>query len=504
MKLFTTTQIQALDAYTVKNEPIASVELMERAADALFAELLGMYPFNTTSFCVLAGPGNNGGDALALVRKLHNASYDVHVYLYFVGELSADCDYNRKKILHETPELLTEYYNEFVVPELPAEAVIVDGLFGSGISRPLKGVYAQLVEWVNHQPNTVVSIDLPSGLNGDSYHHFTEPTIKADYTFSFQFPKIAFFFIENEPYVGRWSVLDIGLHQGGIDMTPSDYYYADTQMLNKWLKRRSRFSHKGNFGHLMIVAGSKGMAGASILAAKAALRSGVGVLTVHGPECNRNIVQTIAPEVIYEADRNEECISEFYHASKYDGVAIGSGIGTRTATIEMMRHFLNHLRDPAVFDADALNIMASHQSMLDKLPPGSILTPHVKEFVRMFGESKNSFERVQKAREMAAKYKVIIVMKGAFTKTVTPEGKVYFNSTGNPGMATAGSGDVLTGIIGALLAQGYAPENAAVLGVFLHGLSADLAMEHQSEESLMSGDIITGLGRAFNYLKGNV
>lgn len=504
MKIFTTSQIRQLDQYTIDHEPIDSIDLMERAADALYSKISSLFPLTTTQFCVFAGPGNNGGDALALTRKLHESGYPVHVYLYTTGKLSSDCETNRNRLLKVSPTIHTEYQNKFIAPIVAKDSVIVDGLFGSGLNKPLSGIFAEVVEFVNQTRNTVIAIDIPSGLNGDSYHLLNEPTVKATYTFSFQFPKIAFFFAENDSCVGSWSVLEIQLHPAGINEISSDYSYTDIEDIRRIYKKRQKFSHKGTFGHLAILAGSKGMAGASILSAMAALRSGVGLLTLHGPEGNRCILQTISPEVIYEADRNPDCISEFYHADKYDALAIGSGIGTRTVTVDMLRELLKHLKEPCVLDADALNIIASEKKMLNYIPAGSILTPHPKEFERLTGERSNSYLQMTKALEMATQYRLYIILKGAYTKIITPDGKVFINSTGNPGMATAGSGDVLTGILGALLAQGYSPENVSKLGVFLHGLSADLALEAESEESLMAGDIVAGLGKAYKYIKGEI
>ncbi|MEA4935934.1 MAG: NAD(P)H-hydrate dehydratase [Paludibacter sp.] len=504
MKIFTTSQIRQLDQYTIDHEPIASIDLMERAADALFEAIKKLYPLTNTVFCVMAGPGNNGGDALALARKLFEAGYPVNVYLYRVNKLSSDCEINKLRLLETYPGIFTEYTDRFVSPEIVGYTVIVDGLFGSGLNRPLSGIFAEAVEFINKANKIVIAIDVPSGLYGDGCHLLTEPTVKAKYTFTFQFPKIAFFFAENDSFIGQWSALDIHLHPEGIKTVPSGYSYLDVDDIRQIYKKRQKFSHKGSFGHLALLAGSKGMAGASILAAKAALRSGVGLLTLHGPEGNRCILQTISPEVIYEADHHPDCISEFYHADKYDALAIGPGIGIRTATVDMLRELFRHLKEPCVLDADALNIIASEKKMLNSVPAGSILTPHPKEFERLTGERGNSYLQMKKALEISAQYKIYIVLKGAYSKIITPEGNVLFNSTGNPGMATAGSGDVLTGILGALLAQGYSPENAVKLGVFLHGLAADLALKNESEESLMAGDIVAGLGKAFRYITGQL
>ena len=501
MKVFTTSQIRQLDQYTIDHEPVSSVDLMERAADALLDALIAFYPDSDIRFCLFAGPGNNGGDALALARKLLEIPYPVQVHLLSTGKLSGDCEINKNRLCELYPGVLTEHYNEFKSPQINTDSIIIDGLFGSGLSRPISGIYADAVEFMNNCENTVISIDFPSGLNPDGCHAMHEPTVKADYTFTFQFPKIAFFFSENERFVGSWSVLDIGLHPQGIQEMPTDYYYLGYEDIAGLIKVRSKFSHKGSFGHLALLAGSKGMAGASILAAKAALRAGVGLLTVHGPEGNRSILQTVVPEVIYEPDKDQDCISQFYRADKYDAIAIGPGIGIQSLTVKMLQDLLPVLRIPCVLDADALNIISAQKNLLRSVPGGSILTPHPREFERLAGIPECSFDALIKARSIAAKYQLIIVLKGAYSRIVTPDGKVYFNSTGNPGMATAGTGDVLTGILGALLAQGYSSENAAKAGVYLHGLAADLALETESEESLMAGDIIASLGKAFKWLK---
>ena len=507
MKFFTTDQIRLLDQYTIEHEPIASIDLMERAADALYWEFIGNFPY-CQSICIIAGPGNNGGDALALARKLLKSNIEVKIYLVHTGKLSADCEANKVSLIETSPDSLTEFNNRFEPPHIPADAIVIDGLFGSGLSRPLSGIFAEAVDWINNLENIIVSIDIPSGLQGEELPLTIKgeqekklPIVKADYTFSLQFPKLAFLLPENAEFVGHWSILDIEIHADAIRQTPTDFNYLEESDIIPLLKNRPVFSHKGTFGHALIVAGSCGMAGAATLAAKAAMRSGAGLITVHGPECNRTILQTAFPEAIFQSDANPDYISRVELETHYNAIAVGSGIGMQQVTVEMLQSFLNELNQPCVIDADALNIISQHKELLKLIPQNSILTPHPKEFERLFGASGNSYDRILKARQAAMNYEIIIILKGAHTLIALPNGQLFFNSTGNSGMATAGSGDVLTGILAGLLAQHYSPEEAAKLGVFIHGRAGDLALDNGSKESLIAGDIIANLGKAFKLLR---
>ena len=497
MKFFATSQIRQLDKYTIEYEPITSIDLMERAADALYTTYLETFSYKLPAL-ILAGPGNNGGDALALARMLLHTKLDVKVILLYSDKLSNDCETNRNLLVEMYPDALTELTEKFAVPEIANDTIIVDGLFGSGINRILTGIFAEAIKWINHNTYTVVAIDVPSGLLGEENPLHEKPVIvQADYTLSLQCPKLAFLFPENEIYVGEWKMVDIGIHPAAIEETESDFYYLEKKDIAPLIKKRSKFSHKGTFGHALIVAGSKGMSGASVLAAKAALRTGAGLVTIHGPECNRNIVQTIIPEVIFQSDYATDLVSNVDASEKHNAIAIGPGIGVHAETTEMLKNFLKKQHKPCVLDADALNILSQHKDLLKLIPENSILTPHPKEFDRLFGPAISTYERMKKASLAAQDLELTIILKGAYTIIATPEAKVYFNSTGNSGMATAGSGDVLTGILVGLLAQGYLPEDAAKTGVYLHGLAGDLALETQSEESLISGDIIAALGKAY-------
>ena len=503
MKFFTTSQIRQLDQLTIEHEPVTSIELMERAANALYYSFTGNYAY-LAPICILAGPGNNGGDALALARLLLNARHEVKVCLIYTDTLSADCDTNLQRLKSDFPESLAEFNERFVPPEISEKTIIIDGLFGSGLSRPLTGIFAEAVQWINHSGCKVVSIDIPSGLSGEE-NRLTDKSVivKAELTLSLQFPKLSFLIAENDPYVGSWEVLDIGIHPDAIKGTPSNLFYLEVKDIAILFKDRHKFSHKGTFGHALVVSGSKGMAGASVLSSRAALRAGAGLVTVQGPSCNRNIVQTACPEVLFLSDISEDFISHIDILENYKAIAIGPGIGTHHVTAEMLSNFLIQLDNPCIIDADALNIISQNKDLLHYIPVNSILTPHPKEFDRLFGSNNTSYERMMIAHQASKVYGVIIILKTAHTMIALPDGSMYFNSTGNSGMATAGSGDVLTGILVGLLAQGYLPETAAKIGVFLHGHAGDLALTTQTAESLIAGDIVEEIGEAYRSIREN-
>ncbi|MFZ4455140.1 MAG: NAD(P)H-hydrate dehydratase [Bacteroidales bacterium] len=495
MKFFPTQKNRELDRYTIEHEPIASIDLMERAAVALFDAFSKRFRTEQPVF-VFAGSGNNGGDALALARLLLQSGYRVHVWLVSGGnQLSTDCKINRQRLLSVFPDSLLDKFSE---EDIPHGAVVVDGLFGSGLSRPLSGEVAEVVHFINDLSNFVVAIDIPSGLNGEENDFQKQISIvKADMTLSLQFPKLAFLLPENELYVGEWEVLNIGIHPEAIANTASDFHYLEQIDVAPLIKLRSRFGHKGSYGHALVVAGSLGMAGAAILSSKAALKSGAGLVTLHSAAINNQIVQISLPEVISQPDKSADWISKIEHSDQYDAIAIGPGIGAHPETELALENLFLETKKAMVIDADALNIIAGRPVLLLKIPKKSILTPHPKEFDRLFGTHSTHYKRIETARTEAMKLGAVIVLKGAYTVIALPNGELWFNSTGNPGMATGGSGDVLTGMLVGLLAQGYSPESAAKIGVFLHGRAADLALSVESVESLIAGNIIDWIGRAF-------
>ena len=322
-------------------------------------------------------------------------------------------------------------------------------------------------------------------------------------TLSLQLPKLAFLFAENSEFVGEWKLLDINLSREAIEETESNYALLEAEEIHALIKPRNTFSHKGNFGHALLIAGSYGMAGASILAARACMRSGVGLLTVHAPIRNNDILQISVPEAIIESDASDTYFACPTDTDDYQAVGIGPGIGRSEETEAALLEQLSGCQTPLVLDADALNILANHRHALTTLPKGSILTPHPKELERMVGKCQNSYERLMKACELARTAKVHIILKGAYSAIITPSGKCYFNSTGNPGMATAGSGDVLSGIVGGLLVQWRDTKKAAAYGAFIHGLAGDMVFDNTGSYGMIASDIIDGLDKVWIKVEKN-
>lgn len=426
MKIFPSSSIKKLDAYTIEHEPIASIDLMERAATALTKAITERW--NTeTPVTVFAGPGNNGGDALAVSRMMAEKGYKVEVFLFNPkGDLSADCRTNKELV--EMMEEITfhEISTQFVPPALTPDHLVIDGLFGSGLNKPLSGGFAAVVKYINSSPAIVVSIDIPSGLMGEeNTFNVKSNIIRADVTFSLQLPKLAFLFAENAEFVGEWDVLDIQLSEEGIEETETNYEMMELEDIRMLIKPRQQFAHKGNFGHALLIAGSKGMAGASVLSARACLRSGVGLLTIHAPICNNDILQTSVPEAMVETDASENYFAVPTDTDDYQAVGIGPGLGKNEETEAALIEQLEHCLSPVVADADALNILANHRHTLTHLPKGSILTPHPKELERLTGKCQDSYERLTKACELAREANVHIILKGAYSVVITPDGRCF-------------------------------------------------------------------------------
>ncbi len=498
MKIFRRDQIREIDRLTIKNEPISSADLMERAAGQAVRWYMRTFD-RSHRVIVFTGPGNNGGDGLSFARQLSANRFNAEVYhIRTTGDTSDDWNINRERLEKETKVPFREIETIEQFPFIRTDDVVVDAIFGSGLTRPVEGFAATVIKQLNRTDCNVVSVDIPSGLFcEDNSRNYPDSVIMADYTLSFQFPKLCFMFAENEAYVGDWIVLPIGLDTGAIRKTETPFSLLENDYVRSLLRNRKRFDHKGNFGHGLLVAGSYCKMGAALLGAKAALRSGIGLITCHVPSCGINILQAHIPEAMASSDQAEKMISDPSVKGSFDAAAIGPGIGTDPETQKAFHSILLNRDRPLVVDADGINILGLNKKWLSALPGETVITPHVKEFERLTGRIDNDYSRLEKQIEFASEFNCIVVLKGANTSIATPGGKVYFNSTGNPGMATAGSGDTLTGIILAFLSQGYSPEHASILGVYLHGLAGDIAAGKNGYESLIASDIIDCLGEAF-------
>jgi NAD(P)H-hydrate epimerase len=453
---------------------------------------------------VFCGPGNNGGDGLALARQLKNYSdrFSVRVFLFAdLAKLSGSVLLNYERLINDQGIDLCFIRSEEDLPTLDNAQLLVDALFGSGLNRPLEGVAAMIVDLINQSDLPVLSVDVPSGLMGENNSNIQKHSVvHADVTITFQFPKLSFLFPENESYVGNWLIKDIGLHPEIIKSTDSPFCLMEDADVIPLMIQRSKFSHKGSCGHALLISGSYGKMGAAVLASKACLRSGTGLLTAHVPHTGYSIVQISVPEAMTSIDDSDLMFTGVNSVESFSAIGIGPGIGKKVNTQKGLKNLLSQTHSPMVLDADALNILSDNKDWLHLMPEGSILTPHPKEFERLVGKSENSFERMNKALRLAKKHHLVVVVKGAHTMIVNSKGEICFNTTGNPGMATAGSGDVLTGIILGLLAQGYSSDSAARIGVYVHGLAGDIAFARRGAEALIASDIIENLGEAFKLL----
>lgn len=497
MKILSAEEIRQWDQFTIQQEPIASIDLMERAALSCTDWLLEKYK-GASSFGIFCGKGNNGGDGLAIARLLLEAGYPVSIHILEFGHKGTDDFQTNLYRLHQLPAADIHFIQSGQnFHPVPKGQVIIDALYGSGLNRNPEGVTAQLIHHMNSSGAEIVAIDISSGLFVDRSSR-SNTIVKANHTLSFQCYKAAFLFAENEEYTGEIHILDIGLHPGFYHALQNKFELVDDTIIHSIYKPRKRFSHKGNFGHALIVAGSYGKIGAAVLSAKASLRSGAGLLTCHLPKCGYDILQTSIPEAMLLTDFNSSFSTKVEDdLTKYDAIGMGPGLGTAAETKMLLRELFDIYRHPVVLDADALNMMASQKDLLALMPAGSLLTPHPKEFERLFGETANEFDRILLCLQKAKELNCIIVLKGHHSFIATPDGKGFFNATGNAGMATAGSGDVLTGILTGLLAQGYSSTETAILGVYLHGKAGNLAANYYSMEAMIAGDIITQLGAAF-------
>ncbi len=496
LKILSSQQIRELDKFTIENEPVAAIDLMERACHS-FTEWFVQQIRPDKKIGIVCGTGNNGGDGLGIARMLKERGYLVRTWIVR-GEMS-ETESLKKNLGRLQGNNILEISKSSDRGLFTECTVLIDAVLGSGLSRPAEGIYAQVISCINQTEAIRIAVDTPSGLFADSPS--SGEIVRAHHTVSFQLPKLAFLFPENSIWVGQWHVVDIGLSYEFLKTAPVQNFFAQEIDIKQIIRPREIFSHKGNYGHALLIAGSFGKMGACILAAKAALRSGLGLLTTHVPRCGYTIIQTAVAEAMALVDFNENYFSSPPENLSYSSIGIGPGLGTDSETIKAFAKTMKQFKKPMVIDADGLNILSLNPELLQLIPENSILTPHPKEFERLAGSWANDFERLELLRNLSTKLRSVIVLKGAYTSIACPDGNVYFNSTGNPGMAKGGSGDVLTGILTALLAQGYSCKDASLLGVYLHGLAGDLAANELGMDSITANDLVDWIPYSFKKIR---
>ncbi|MDP2089413.1 MAG: NAD(P)H-hydrate dehydratase [Flavobacteriaceae bacterium] len=488
MKILAAEQIHLADKATIGRKGINSIDLMENAAFQCFDFIQKNYQVKNQPFKIISGVGNNGGDGLVIARYLNEINADITCYIvHFSDKQSDDFKTNLEKLKSLKVEI-HHIYDENELPEIQSNDIVIDAIFGVGIKKSPYGFTKKLIQQLNNSGAYILSIDLPSGLMADKTVDDQEAVIKSNKTLTFQVPKLAFLLPENQSYCADFEVLDIGLNQDFINSLETNHFFITKLDLQQLYKPRHQFSHKGNFGHSLLIGGSYGKIGAISLTAKGALKMGSGLVSAYIPKCGYQILQTSIPEVMVEVD-NESEIHHFNYKTIANVTGIGPGLGLHEKTIDGFLTFLKLQKNPMVIDADALNILAQNKSSLKFIPKNSVLTPHPKEFERLVGTWKNDFEKLEKLREFSNKYQLIVVLKGAYT-IVAHQNKLHFNSTGNAALATAGSGDVLTGMITGLIAQAYTPLEASLIGVYIHGKTADIYTMEFPYETFTASEII--------------
>lgn len=494
MKILTANQIRNCDITTIE-KGISSIALMEKAARKCCDWITDNFR-NTNKFLIFCGNGNNGGDGFAIARMLYEKAYDVEVYINEnESEFSPDAEINFKKI-KAISGIDIKNFSEFSMIN-NENSVIIDAIFGYGLNRELSGEIKSIVGKLNQIQLPKISIDIPTGLFADKIINESYTVFESDLTLTFQFYKQSFLHTETGKFCGKIIVLDIDLDKDFIDGTETDYYVIDEKLIRKIYKPREDFSHKGIFGKSILVGGSYGKIGAILMSTLSALKTGSGLTFTIAPECGNLILQSQVPEAMF-MQSGEKYLDkiEIQEKAVY---GIGPGLGKEKQTQKALFVFLENYNQPVVLDADALNILAENHK-LDLIPKHSVITPHPLEFERLFGKTENSFERIELARQKAKELQIFIILKDHHTAVITPEKNVYYNITGNPGMAKGGSGDVLTGILTSLVSQKYDIEKACIFGVWLHGKAGDFAAEKFSKEAMLPTDLINEIGEVFKYL----
>ena len=498
MKILTPSQLYEADRLTIEKEGITSWQLMERASLSAVDSIRNLTK-KEAKICVLAGIGNNGGDGLAIAYHLHTSGYHVEVViLKYAESYSKDCQINLDRLKNETEvdiKILQDDKIDFSTP-----TVFIDAVFGIGLNRKMPDFVEEIIKSVNHFNAFKIAIDVPSGLFLSSLTPEDAVVFKADHTLTFQCPKLHFFLPHFGNCVGKVTIIDIGLDKRFIEKSQTSNFYADRRFVKLLLQPRERFTHKGTYGHVLLVGGQKGMMGCMVLSSKSAIRSGAGKVSTVVPKCGIDILQSSSPEVMVIPSHKANHISEVEIPFEPSVIGIGMGIGQSQDAEAALIFFLNHTKKPMLIDADGLNIIANHKDLLKKLPSKSILTPHQGELARLIGQWSDDLDKIEKLKTFSADHDLILVSKDAYTFVVYND-EIYINSTGNAGMATAGTGDVLSGLIAGLLAQGYTPLNASILGVHIHGLSGDIYASNYEQNTLIASEVIENFKAAFSLLK---
>lgn len=491
LSLLIAEQIRQGDAYTIANEPISSIDLMERASRGFVGWFANHFPDRNQGITFYCGTGNNGGDGLAIARLLCEHHYNkLHVIVArFSDKASDDFNINLQRI-KKTCVKLSELSGgeEISVDDSP---VIIDALLGSGLNKPLSGDYERLVKYINDLERTVVAVDVPTGFFSEGEVAKDTIAIKADLVITFQQPKINFLLPESAPYINCWEAVNIGISEKFVQGLHSPYQFVEEKDIRQMLKPRHRFSNKGTYGHALIVAGQAKTMGAALLSSSAAAHAGAGLTTACIPESGLTALNSYLPEIMAIVRSGDELPDIEW--DKFSPIAVGPGLGKDDDSLSLLKTIIENYKKPMVIDADALNLLAENRDLLTQLPAGSILTPHMKEFDRLFGGHTNWWQRLQTAIKKAKELNLCILLKNDYTIVATPNGTAYFNSSGNAAMASGGMGDVLTGIIAALLAQKYPPEQACIIGAYIHGKAGDeLAMPNRMHV-VLPGKLITQL-----------
>ncbi|PZU83043.1 MAG: bifunctional ADP-dependent NAD(P)H-hydrate dehydratase/NAD(P)H-hydrate epimerase [Chryseobacterium sp.] len=492
MKILSASQIKSCDIATIQ-KGISSIDLMERASRSCVGWIEENFR-TANGFKIFCGIGNNGGDGFAIARMLYEKGFDVEVFMD-KGNLkfSSDTEINFNRI-KQISGIIIKDFSEF---DNYNNSVIVDALFGYGLNRALSDDFKNLIKTLNEIQIPKISIDIPTGLYTDKIIEKSSVVFKADFTLTFQFYKRSFLHSETGKFCGRIIVLNIGLDEDFINEAKTDYFVIDETLIKNIYKHREEFSHKGTYGKSILVGGSYGKIGAVLMSTLSALRTGSGLTFTIAPKCGNVILQSQIPEAMV-IDSGENYINKIEIQDKAI-YGIGPGLGKEIETKKALLEFLKNYENPIVLDADALNILAETEK-LNLIPKNSVITPHPLEFERLFGKTDNSFERLELAKQKAKELQIFIVLKDHHTAVITPSQKVFYNITGNSGMAKGGSGDVLTGILTSLISQKYEIESACIFGIWLHGKAGDFAAKEVSKEAMLPTDLISKLGGTFKYL----